>query len=82
MQAVGYYVFDTPGRIVERGRFEVRVPRKQIAALIERDGMGEDPPQIAKFRARQSDQVVNNAQAKLADKVDLATQQKIEMLGH
>ncbi len=41
-----------------------------------------DLPDVSKFRPRQRDQVVNNAETKFPDNVNLATQQQVKMLSH
>src|SRR6202035_1759756 len=73
-------VLDAPGRIVKRNRLQPSVFGKQIAALVERNRMRENAPHVSKFRTRWSYQVVHDAQAKLADNINLASKQQIEVL--
>src|ERR1035441_865678 len=73
-QALRDYVFDASRRVVEGHELQFRILRKQVAALIERDRVREHPPDIANFGARQCDQIVHNAQAKLAHDIHLAAE--------
>src|ERR1700675_904443 len=79
-QALCDNMLHTSCRVVERHRFELRVLREQIAALVERHGMREYAPDVSKLGARQRDQVVHDAQAKLAHDVDVAAEEQIKML--
>src|SRR5271170_302872 len=65
-QAFRHHMLHASRRIVKRHRIEARISGKQVAALIERHGMREYAPDFAELRARQSNQVVNNAQSKFA----------------
>src|SRR6266446_637389 len=80
-QALRDNVLHASCSVVEWHRFQLRIFRKQVAALIERYRMREHATDVSKLGARQRDQVVYDAQAKLADDVNVAAQQQIKMLG-
>src|SRR5208282_6076746 len=80
-QALGYDMLHASRGVVERHRFELGVRGKQVAALFERHGMREYAPDVSEPGARQRNQVVHDAQAKLADDVHVAAEQEIKMFG-
>jgi hypothetical protein len=54
---------------------------KEIATLVERDGMGERAAQSAEFYSRGGDYVVDNSQAKFGLNENIPRQQQVGMLG-
>jgi hypothetical protein len=54
---------------------------KEIATLVERDGMGERAAQSAEFYSRGGDYIVDNSQAKFGSNENIPRQQQVGMLG-
>jgi len=80
-QALGHDMLHASGRVVERHRLELGIFGEEVAALIECDRMREHAAHICQPGARQRDEVMHDAQAKLAEDVNVAPQEQIKMFG-
>ena len=63
-----------PRGVVKRHGLDFRKAVKEIAALIQRHGMGKYAAQLLEFNARSRDYIVSDPQAKLALDENLARQ--------
>src|SRR5437016_10385771 len=79
---VGDYVLDAACGVVKRNRFDLRMPAEKVAALIERDGMRQDPAQRVELHSGRGNYVVHDAQMKFGLDKDSARHKKISMFGH
>jgi hypothetical protein len=76
------YVLHAASGVVEGHRQDLWIVAKEVATLIERNGVGKGPPQIRFPDAPRSDQVMHNSQMQLALDKDVARQKQVRVLSY
>ena len=76
------YMLYAAGGVIERSGLDFGISAKKITALIERHGVRKSAADIGLLDARRRDQIMHNAQVKIALNEYIARQQQIKVLGH